>query len=134
VIPATDAGLKRAASAFDDFVNDRQVPIEAHRRFLLALDEVLSNIVRHGQPGSTTIGLTFSMDADRLEVEVADSAGPFNPLDAPVPDTTSSLETRKPGGVGIALVRAFMDQVRYERRDDRNVLTLSARVTPPAGD
>jgi len=135
-VPATDAGMRRAAEAFEAFTASRRVPAPGRHRFLLALDEILSNIIRHGRPQETgTIDLTFSMEADVIEVEFVDSASPFNPLETPLPDTTAALEARQPGGLGIALVRAMMDEVRYERRDGRNVLTLTARLpVPAAGD
>jgi anti-sigma regulatory factor (Ser/Thr protein kinase) len=128
VVPATEDGLGRAAAAFEAFAVRQALPDEPRRRFLLALDELFSNIVRHGRPDPATIGLRFSWGDQVLEMALTDSAGPFNPLERPAPDTTSPLEARQPGGVGIALVRAFMDDVRYERRDGRNVVTLSARL------
>ena len=134
-VPANAEGVGAAMAAFETFVAARGVPAPASRRFLVALDEVLSNIVRHGRPSPATIDLTFSLAEEVLEVELVDSTGPFNPLDAPPPDTSAPLDARRPGGVGIALVRAVMDRVRYERRGERNVLTLSARLAPAgAGD
>ena len=38
-----------------------------------------------------------------------------------------------PGGLGIFLVKQVMDEVSYERIDDRNVLTLSKTVAPHSG-
>ena len=67
-------------------------------------------------------------EGDVLTAEVADDAGPFNPLLVPAPDTTSPLEVRQPGGLGIALVRALTDDLTYERRDDRNRLIMTWRV------
>lgn len=132
-VPATDAGMRRAAEAFEAFTAPRQIPAAGRNRFLLALDEILSNIIRHGRlPPGGTINLTFSANQDVITVEFVDSADPFNPLDAPPPDTSAALETREPGGLGIALVRAMMDDVRYERRNGQNVLTLEARLPAPA--
>lgn len=128
--------MRRAAEAFEAFIASRSVPTPDRHRFLLALDEILSNIIRHGRPPAPgTIDLTFSMEENVIEVEFVDSAHPFNPLETPPPDTTAALDARVPGGLGIALVRTMMDDVRYERRDGRNVLTLIARVpAPPTGD
>jgi len=131
-VPADEGGLKAAAAAFEAFADGTAVTAPARRRFLMALDEVLSNIVRHGRPQAGPIELAFSIDGGVLAVELTDSAGPFNPLDVAAPDTTAPLEARQPGGLGIALVRAVMDDVRYERRDGCNVLTLSARLPGPS--
>jgi serine/threonine-protein kinase RsbW len=67
------------------------------------------------------------VDADYVAIEIVDQAEAFNPLLAPPPDTSSPLDERKPGGLGIALVRQLMDDTRYERRNDRNYFTMRWR-------
>ena len=59
---------------------------------------------------------------------MSDDAEPFNPLDAPLPDTAAPLEGRQVGGLGIALVRHLMDGVVYERTGGRNRLVLRRGV------
>ncbi len=101
------------------------------RRILTALDEVLSNVIRHGrEDGPGTIVITASPGPDRVDVDVADGNPPFNPLSLPAPDTSSALDERRPGGLGIMLVRALSDDVRYERRDGRNHVTMTWRLAP----
>jgi serine/threonine-protein kinase RsbW len=134
-VPGTTDGVHRAAQAFEQFCAAQALPSQARWRFLVALDEILSNIVRHGLQGRDgAIVLTFSLEAGILTAEVVDTAGPFNPLQAPAPDTVSPLDKRRPGGLGIALVGDLMDQVRYERRDDRNHLILIWRLRPDGAD
>ena len=70
------------------------------------------------------IDLEFSRHAGVIAIVVSDGAAPFNPLLAPAPDTTAPVELRQVGGLGIALVRALVDDVCYERREDRNHLTI----------
>lgn len=127
-VPGTLPGVRLAIQAFERFGRAHGLAEGAAWRFPLALDEILSNIVRHGLAGrADTIGLTFSLDDEYVAVEIVDEAEAFNPLLAPPPDTTSPLEDRKPGGLGIALVRQLMDDTRYERRDDRNYFTMRWR-------
>jgi serine/threonine-protein kinase RsbW len=61
---------------------------------------------------------------DRVEIEVRDRGAPFNPLEHPPPDTGLSLDERRPGGLGILLVRRIMDHTAYERRDGMNCFTM----------
>jgi len=65
---------------------------------------------------------------------VSDDGVPFDPLAVAPPDTSLPLEQRPLGGLGIHLVRHLVDEVTYERRGDRNVLTLVKAVDrrPPA--
>jgi serine/threonine-protein kinase RsbW len=127
-VPGTLPGVRQAVEAFEQFCRTEGLSPRAAWRFLLALDEILSNIVRHGLAGRrAAIDLTFSTDDDEVAVEIVDTAEAFNPLLAPPPDTSSPLQQRQPGGLGIALVRQLMDDVRYERRNERNHFVMRWR-------
>jgi len=125
-VPGTQPGVLQAVHAFEDFGRAHSVPQGTAWRFLLALDEILSNVIRHGAPVSA-IELTFSIEGETVAVEVVDRAAAFNPLLVPPPDTTASLEARQPGGLGIALVRGLMDETHYERRNDENHFVMRWR-------
>lgn len=117
----TMAGVRAAIAEFERFGRSHGVPRAAAWRVQLAIDEILSNIVRHASPrGPAPIAMTFSLEDGVVAVEIVDSAEAFNPLLEPAPDTTSPLDERQPGGLGISLVRRLMDETLYERRDDRN--------------
>jgi serine/threonine-protein kinase RsbW len=130
-VPATTAGIRDAIDALEAFSHRLHASDALRRRMLTALDEVLSNVVRHGtlRAGSSIV-VTATPGAERVSVDVADPSAPFDPLSLPPPDTTSTLDERRAGGLGIALVRALTDEVRYERRDDWNHLTMIWRTTP----
>jgi anti-sigma regulatory factor (Ser/Thr protein kinase) len=125
-VPGTEAGVRRATEALDAWCLRQRLPADARRRLLTSLDEVLSNVVRHGfGERAGTIDITLVRDGDVLSAAVADNAAEFNPLTQPAPDVTAPLEARQPGGLGIALLRALAADVRYERRGTCNVLTLT---------
>ncbi len=134
-VPGTTAGVGRAAAAFDEFCRSQGVPGEARWRFQVALDEILSNIVRHGLRGQDgAIALSFAFDGDAVTVGVVDGGPAFDPRQAPAPDTTSPLEARRPGGLGVRFAESLVGELAYERRDGENHLTLTWRVTnQPAG-
>lgn len=128
-VPGTLSGVLQAVQAFEQFGRVHGLSKGAMWRVPLALDEILSNIVRHGLAGRrATIDLTFALDGEDVAVEIADAADAFNPLLAPPPDTTSPLDERQPGGQGIALVRRLMDDTRYERRYGRNHFLMRCRA------
>lgn len=128
-VAGTSAGVAHAADAFDEFCLSAKVPNVAKWRFQLALDELLSNIVRHGYAGAEgKITLTFAQTGDEVSISILDSARPFDPRKAPAPDTTSPLESRRPGGLGVFLAESLLDELSYERRGDKNHVTLTWRV------
>lgn len=128
-VSGTPEGARRAAAAFDEFCRAGGVPDEARWRFLLALDEVLSNVVRHGyRDSSGAMTVTFGRTDREVSVRIVDTGPEFDPRQAPAPDTTSPLETRQPGGLGVYLAGALLDELAYERRGHENHVTLTWRV------
>ena len=123
--------VARANAAFSELAAAHAVPASVRRSLNVALDELLHNTIAHGFAGRKggAVTIVVELGTDRLTVTLADDGQPFNPLVAPSPDTTSSVEERPIGGLGIHLVRQLMDEVRYQRRADRNVVTLVKRLT-----
>lgn len=117
------------AEALDAFCVAAQVPTDVAWRLRVALDEVVANVVSHGAPasGEGALDVWFRREGPVVEITVADDGPPFNPLEQPAPRRGRPLEAMEPGGLGIALIRALMDDVRYAR-DSRNRLTLRKRI------
>ena len=92
----------------------------------LCLEEVLSNVIRHGygeQPGSIAIHFRAEPGGQFFFV-VEDEAPPFNPVDSPELPAISSLDEAQVGGQGIRLLRQFSDALNYRRTPRGNQLTI----------
>ena len=120
------AELSRLAACIDEFFAPLQPDDQDVLAFQLSLEEVVTNVINHGyrNGGEHRFAVTFSADGDRVTAIVADDAPAFNPLARPEVDINAPLEERPIGGLGIHLVKKLMDEVRYEHRDGRNILTL----------
>ena len=129
-IGGTRAALQ-VTETLDQFVAAERIPEGIAWRVRVALDEIVANLVAHTMPdrpgGPPAFDLWLRVDSGVVQITIADDGPPFNPLLHPDPDVTSPLEVRKPGGLGIALVKSLMDDVQYERTD-RNVLTLRTGI------
>jgi serine/threonine-protein kinase RsbW len=110
------------------------LPENSEAPVTLCLEEVLSNVIRHGCPAGQhcDIEVRYTILEDGIEVEVSDNARAFDPLSLPPPDLNAPLEQRKAGGLGVFLVRKLMDEVHYEHRDGRNHLVFRKRWQKPA--
>ncbi len=100
---------------------DKQTLNQLH----VAVEEVLVNIINYAyekQPGEVEIG--YDLDANQLTMRISDKGLPFNPLDLPAPDINLPIEERPIGGLGIFMMREIMDEVSYERENNRNSLIL----------
>ena len=91
-----------------------------------AVDEAVTNIIIHGYPGTAgTIDLTAELIGDDIVVTLEDRAPAFDPTDVP-PDLTIHPRDRRPGGMGVRLMRLAMDSIRHEPRPGGgNILPLT---------
>ena len=132
VVPATTLGLRRAEEGLDEFSAAHGLTRNDTWPFHVAIDEILSNIVKYGHPEEAPEGrveISLHLESDSLEMVILDDAAPFNPLEAERPDTSLAAEERDIGGLGIEIVRRLMDTIEYDRVDDRqNRLTLRRRL------
>jgi anti-sigma regulatory factor (Ser/Thr protein kinase) len=129
-VAGSDEGVRLAAETFDRFRTAHGVPFTAAWKLQVALDEVLSNVVRYAYAGRARadIELEYGFRRGIVTVVVIDSGPRFNPLDVPPPRTDLPIDERPPGGLGIAFIRSLTDEARYEWRDGKNVLTMALHV------
>ena len=115
-----------AAEKIDAFCEARGLPTQVAYAVNLSIDEILTNTISYGydDDGEHRIDLTFRVDSETLVVVIEDDGRPFDSSMERVPDVDASLEERALGGLGLFLVQQMMDEMAYDRRDDRNVITL----------
>ena len=91
----------------------------------LCLEEVVANLVMHGQPvAGPGITVTVRIEDAPLCVTVEDDAQPFD-LTARAPaSAASSLDEAQPGGLGLGLVTAYTTARDYRSEGGRNRLVL----------
>ena len=125
------AEIDRVNAAFAEFADAQHLPAKVRRTMRVVFDELLNNAISYGFVGRDAGAITVDVEltGSRLSVTFTDDGQPFDPLQAGPPDTGRSTQQRKIGGLGIYLVRQAMDEVRYERLDERNVLRLAKVIT-----
>jgi len=96
----------------------------------LALDELFTNIISHGfTDGNEHHVHIHCVDEDGvLKITIEDDGVPFNPTDAPHPNLKCAFNDREIGGLGIHLIRSYMDCIEYRRESGKNVLTLTKTI------
>jgi anti-sigma regulatory factor (Ser/Thr protein kinase) len=121
---ATMAGLGQAGEALRALLDT--VNIDPSRRYQveLALDEIVSNIIRHGQPVSA-IELTAAIHREEAVLTFEDDGVAFDPRAHRKTRQPVSAEQMPIGGLGLTLVKSFVTRIEYERTPQHNRLTLA---------
>jgi serine/threonine-protein kinase RsbW len=123
------AELKKLAD-MRHFVQDAALALKADPAAIpyvvLAVDEVVTNIIVHGyKKEEGYIEIAVGKAEDSLMIRVRDQAPLFDPTSVPSPDLTLPLEERPLGGLGVYLANTFLDDVTYrETAQGGNELTL----------
>ena len=95
----------------------------------LILEELCINVIDHGEAdGTQPIKVVIVSGNDEISIEISDNGKAFDPTkDAKTPHKITSIEDSYIGGWGVHLAHTFSDEMRYERVDGMNCLTLVKR-------
>lgn len=115
------------------FAADHGLADDDKARTIVVLEELLTNLLKYGYPNQNesegTAEVTLELRGDRLTIEFADDGCAFDPLAQAPPNFDQPVESRAVGGVGLQILRELSDEAEYVRREGRNVIRLSRRVT-----
>jgi serine/threonine-protein kinase RsbW len=127
--------LARVKEDVDRFAAAHGLPSTVLADLQVSLDEVISNIISYGYADNAAheIVIQLRIADGALHATIEDDGAPFDPLSVSLVDVEADLSKRPVGGLGIRLIRALNDEVRYERTGNRNRLSLRRNLaSPPA--
>ncbi|MDE2809586.1 MAG: ATP-binding protein, partial [Gemmatimonadota bacterium] len=122
--------LHKVNAAIEELAEEEKWSPDVTFQIGLAVEELGVNIVNYGHNDDQDheIKIVISSEDEAITIKIEDDGHAFNPLvDAPEPDLNAEVEDRTVGGLGIYLVRTMMDEVHYQRQEDKNCLTLVKR-------
>ena len=93
----------------------------------LALEEAVANVIMYAYPEGTDglVDIQAVVDGKCVSFVITDSGKAFDPTVKEDVDITADADKRPIGGLGIHLVRTIMDEVHYERKEEKNILTIT---------
>jgi sigma-B regulation protein RsbU (phosphoserine phosphatase) len=98
----------------------------------LAVEEAVVNIMNYAYPQGTRAVILIEVDADAdnetLTFVLRDEGVAFEPTAYQEVDVDTHVSQQKVGGLGIHLMRHYMDSLSYERKDGQNVLTMTKKI------
>lgn len=130
------ARLKREIAAIDDlfaavdrFAAEQRLDGRTRFQLAVALEELFANAVRHNPGGAGDLRITLRRASGEIVLTLTDfDTDRFDFAAEPAPDLSLPLAGRRPGGLGVHLVRSFMDRVEYDWHDRRGTFTLTKTI------
>ncbi len=129
--PAQPEALARMRQRIGDALIGSGASEEDRGALVLALDEAASNVIRHAYHGpcESEIALRIEREGEELHFELLDQAPCIDPSAIKPRD----LDETRPGGLGINIIDALMDEWRMEPVEGGgNRLLMRKRLRAPA--
>ena len=131
IILANDISeISRLYEFVEEVGNDFELSPDIVFNLTLVLEEAVVNIINYAYPKEEheSIYLSARMHEGSIVLVLTDTGKEFDPTAAPEADVTLSADDRQIGGLGIFLIRQIMNEVKYERIEGKNVLTLEKKL------
>ena len=130
-LDATVENLDTALSFIDERLEQLECKMPTQMQIDVAVEELFVNVAHYAyapNTGSITVRFEAKDDPKRVAITFIDGGVPYDPLAKPDPDVTLSAEERPIGGLGIYMVKKSMDNVYYEYKDGKNVMTIEKNL------
>jgi serine/threonine-protein kinase RsbW len=91
------------------------ISTEVIENIMLAVDEACTNIIKHAYKSfpDGEIIIKTEFDKKKFRILIIDYGNSFDPEIVPDPDLQKYYNERKIGGLGMYLMKTFMDDVQY---------------------
>ena len=126
ILPNDVQEVPRLAAFVDEVCEAAGMDMSTTMQMNLAIEEAVVNVMEYAYPEGTKgeVRIEAQTHDTYVEFTLTDDGKPFNPTEKGEVDITLSAEERSIGGLGIMLVKHYMDDTKYKYVDGQNVLTL----------
>ena len=127
IIEADKTNLLTVQSFIDEQLEEAGCPMATQITIDVAVEELFVNIASYAYAqgkGVAVVQVTVHEDPLSVEITFIDNGKQYDLLAKADPDITLPAKERKRGGLGIFMVKKTMDNVSYEYKDGKNILTI----------
>ena len=126
ILPNDVQDVPKLAAFVDEVCEAAGMDMSTTMQMNLAIEEAVVNVMEYAYPEGTKgeVRIEAQTHDTYVEFTLTDDGKPFNPTEKGEVDITLSAEERSIGGLGIMLVKHYMDDTKYKYVDGQNVLTL----------
>ena len=94
-----------------------------------AVEEIFTNMVKYNPRSPEDIRIAMNVRKDSLILQLIDfETEPFDITKTEEVNVTLPIDERKPGGLGIHLVKAMVDKVDFEHIGNKSTITLTLKL------
>jgi anti-sigma regulatory factor (Ser/Thr protein kinase) len=129
VVQNSTTDCEKLFNFLDNYSSAHELPKHIYNDLRLIIEETFVNIANyaHKNNNSHPVTVKISSTDSALQIVFIDTGYAFNP----VTDSQTDLKNAdlSDGGMGIPLIKALSDHLKYERIDQHNVFTVTKHYT-----
>lgn len=117
--------LDQISNFITDFISKNLIDDSIGFTVNLVIEELFTNMVKYNPESTSEISISLAKDENELVINLTDfDVEPFDITRTEEVNTRKPLEARKPGGLGIHLVKRLVDKIDYEYEGRQSKITL----------
>ena len=130
-VEAELSNIPKVTAFIDAQLEELCCPFKSQMKIDVVIDELFSNIARYAYPngkGDVKIETAYNKADRTFSIAFIDGGTPYNPLKKDDPDISLSAEEREVGGLGIFMVKNMVDEITYNYKCNKNILTVIKNI------
>jgi serine/threonine-protein kinase RsbW len=125
----TMASLESVFEFLHAFMSLHQVDAETTQTIDLVVEELFTNMVKYNPGVRDEISIRLQKSSNVLSICLIDpNSKPFDVTKKEDPQLDLPLKERKPGGLGIFMVKKLTDSLDYEHHNGTTTITVTKRL------
>lgn len=131
IVPAQPEELENVLRFVSKELEANHCSKKVQMQIEIAAEEIFVNIAHYAYPskeGKAIITCAFQEEPKTVQISFTDNGIPYNPLERSDPDITLAADDRQIGGLGIYMVKKSMDEIIYEYKENKNILTIKKQL------
>ena len=131
-VGARKENLPQVEGFIEEHLSEVDCSMKDQMMIAVSVEEIFINVASYAYPpgqGMVTVRFEKLDDPAQVIITFIDKGVPYDPMEKEDPDITLSAEEREIGGLGIFMVKNSMDDMSYEYKDGKNILTLKKELS-----
>ena len=124
--------LEKIAQFIEGICEELGLDMEMQMNLNLVIEEMVTNVIFYAYPKDVEAEIELLVKSDnddkQLTFVLSDHGKPFDPTTRETTDWSVNPAERDLGGMGIFIVKNIMDEVTYQRLEDKNLLTMTKNI------
>ncbi len=123
------SSLENIFEFVEEFISSYDIAPSIMYPIQLAIEELFTNILKYQPDGRSDVAVYLEITDNQLVIRLTDfDSEPFDLTKTEEVNTSEYIQKKKPGGLGIHLVKQMVDSLDYEYNNRTSTITLTKHL------